>query len=174
MFTTTSLGQYQLTLFGVTSTTAATEIGANQQSLFLRPITASGAAANETSPKAAEVQPEAPSYDDWYSRMAEYRSAAGGSSSGVVSYGSAGGQTETTDSAETETQAGNGNGNGVGSNNGQSENAQAGASSSANNGNAASSGTGSGSTTSTSGAGSTESSGTSSSGSKGLLGFLFS
>lgn len=42
MFMTTTLAHYQLPLFGVTSSALQTEIGADQRSLFLRPITAVG------------------------------------------------------------------------------------------------------------------------------------
>ena len=42
MFMTTTLGHYQLPLFGISSSALQTEIGADQRSLFLRPITSAG------------------------------------------------------------------------------------------------------------------------------------
>lgn len=176
MFMTTSLGQYQLTLFGTTSTAPATGIGADDRSVFLRPITAAGEAASETSPNTVEVQPatveaqtEEPGYGDWLTRLAEYRGAAGGSgSSGVVSYGS-----QTTEPSDTKSNNDNGNAYGVGSNNGKSENAQAGTSNSSSNGNGAGAATSTSSGSSSGTNASSGNSGSGNSGSKGLLGLLF-
>lgn len=54
MFMTTTLAHYQLPLFGAASSALQTEIGADQRSLFLRPITSVG---SMTELAGAEVVP---------------------------------------------------------------------------------------------------------------------
>lgn len=82
MFMNTSLAHYQLPLFGLNSMSLATEIGADQRSIFLRPITSAGEKASETWPITVEVKqsnmvPE--EYRNWLARVTNYQRASGGS-----------------------------------------------------------------------------------------------
>ncbi|MBA49196.1 MAG: hypothetical protein ABGW82_06395 [Paracoccus sp. (in: a-proteobacteria)] len=90
MFTTTPIGRYQLSLLAASSGAPAAQIGSNQLSLFLRPITTAGETAIESVPDKVEVQPEKTGFSEWLARANEYRGAANGgnSDSGVISYGS--------------------------------------------------------------------------------------
>jgi hypothetical protein len=79
MITNSSLGHFQLPLFGLQANASATDIGADQRSVFLRPITAGG----ETTelPAAEVVQPgekkTAPmAFDKWMDTVLIYRNAA--------------------------------------------------------------------------------------------------
>jgi len=79
MITNSSLGHFQLPLFGLQANASATDIGADQRSVFLRPITAVG----ETTelPAAEVVQPgekkTAPmAFDKWMDTVLIYRNAA--------------------------------------------------------------------------------------------------
>lgn len=79
MISNSSLGHFQLPLFGLQANASATDIGADQRSVFLRPITAVG----ETTelPAAEVVQPgekkTAPmAFDKWMDTVLIYRNAA--------------------------------------------------------------------------------------------------
>lgn len=80
MFLNTSLAHYQLPLFGLNSMSLATEIGADQRSIFLRPITAAGEQPSESWPVTVEVKktdtvPQ--EYRNWLARITNYQQASG-------------------------------------------------------------------------------------------------
>lgn len=80
MFMNTSLAHYQLPLFGLNSPALSTEIGANQRSVFLQPITAAGDTATESWPATIEVKPKdsvPQEYRNWLARITTYREATG-------------------------------------------------------------------------------------------------
>lgn len=82
MFTTTSLGQHQLSLFGISPTASATESGENQRSLFLQPITAAGdaIASDDDTPKTTTPL----KYSDWLAQTTGYSKAADNGTPAIV------------------------------------------------------------------------------------------
>lgn len=143
-----SLAHYQLPLFGLSTTSLATEIGADQRSIFLRPITAAGELPSESWPATVEVQETnlvPKEYRRWLAQITNYQEATGGtaesgeteaagSESETDAAGSAetGGEATTAPDASSEGSAEAGNNGGT--SNGGTNNSQNGTSSSANSG----------------------------------------
>lgn len=81
MFMTTTLAHYQLPVFGTASTALQTQIGADQRSLLLRPVT-SGAARTEL-PAAITVQASEKlttpmEFRQWMKVLFDYEASANG------------------------------------------------------------------------------------------------
>ncbi|MFN3274312.1 MAG: hypothetical protein ACK41U_06535 [Paracoccus sp. (in: a-proteobacteria)] len=81
MFMTTTLAHYQLPVFGTGSTALQTEIGADQRSLLLRPIT-SGAERTELPPgftvQASEKLTTPMEFKQWMKVLFDYEASANG------------------------------------------------------------------------------------------------
>lgn len=79
MYMSTSLAHYQLPLFGLGASSSATEIGTDQRSVFLRPITAVGEA-TELPPsqivEAADKKTAPMAFEQWLNTVMIYRNAA--------------------------------------------------------------------------------------------------
>lgn len=85
MYMSTSLAHYQLPLFGVNVPALATEIGADQRSILLQPISAAGVTATESWPSTIDVKSTdlVPlEYRNWLAQLTDYQEATGTSSSG--------------------------------------------------------------------------------------------
>lgn len=98
MFMNTSLAQYQLPLFGLNSPAVGTEIGADQRSVFLRPITAAGEPASSNWPATIQSKPADAAmqeYRNWLARVTDYEEATGqpGSSPETAPAEGSGGET---------------------------------------------------------------------------------
>lgn len=79
MFMTTTLAHYQLPLFGIASPALQTEIGADQRSLFLRPITAIGSLAEPAGAKVISGPQEsipAAEFRTWLESLQRYENSA--------------------------------------------------------------------------------------------------
>lgn len=79
MFLRISLAHYQLPQIGVTTISIATEIGADQRSVLLRPIGGTGQPQSASWPTAIEAKPAEPSsqdHRDWLARVDGYKDAA--------------------------------------------------------------------------------------------------
>ncbi len=102
MFMHTSLAQHQLALFGVKIPALATEIGADQRSIFLRPISAPGETQTGLPPNSVildRVAGTGTDYGAWSARTKAYHDAA---EAGSTSQGaSAGSETNTAPADET-------------------------------------------------------------------------
>ncbi|MBW7057437.1 hypothetical protein KY389_12165 [Paracoccus bogoriensis] len=76
---TTTLAHYQLPLFGIASPALQTEIGADQRSLFLRPITAIGSLAEPAGAKVISDPQEsipAAEFRTWLKSLQRYENSA--------------------------------------------------------------------------------------------------
>lgn len=79
MFMTTTLAHYQLPVFGVASTALNTEIGADQRSLLMRPVTP-GAVQTELPPSVTiqSVEKVTPpmEFKQWLKALTDYTASA--------------------------------------------------------------------------------------------------
>lgn len=140
MFMNTSLAHYQLPLFGLTTPTLATEIGADQRSVFLRPITAAGAQPTTSWPATVAVQDTdlvPKEYRNWLAQVTNYKDATGGSASSSTPTDddtAEGGEAEAAADSGASSDTGGAGGTQAAAGNGGTNNSQNGTSSSANSG----------------------------------------
>ncbi len=79
MFMTTTLAHYQLPIFGIGSSALETRIGADQRTVWMRPITA-GASQTELLPtstvQSAERVTPPMAYSQWLKLLSDYETGA--------------------------------------------------------------------------------------------------